>query len=142
MSKALLCGCDPDDGTVCSTHKPHVSPLRDFPTKPPALKLPTDDKDRKAIPIFDGFLMYFPLACMAVAEVSRVGNDQHNPGEPLHWARNKSTDQFNTALRHMMDHGLGNRKDDDGKTWHLAKAAWRTLAALELAIEEEQKEQA
>ena len=49
--------------------------------------LPTDDKARKALPIFTGFLMYFPDACAAVAEVSRLGNEQHNPGEALHWAR-------------------------------------------------------
>jgi Domain of unknown function (DUF5664) len=102
------------------------------------MSLPTDDKARKALPIFDGVLMYFPDAALAVAAVSKAGNDQHNPGEPLHWAREKSTDQMNTALRHMMDHGMGNSKDTDG-TWHLAKACWRLLAALQLAIEAEPK---
>jgi hypothetical protein len=99
--------------------------------------LPIDNTQRKALPIFDGVLMYFPLALMAVAEVSRVGNDQHNPGEPLHWAREKSTDQLNTALRHMMDHGMGNTRDIDG-AWHLAKAIWRLSAELQLTIEHEQ----
>jgi len=98
--------------------------------------IPADDKARKALPIFDGVMMYFPDALLAVAHVSKVGNDQHNPGEPLHWAKDKSTDQMNTALRHLMDHGVGNPKDTDG-TWHLAKAAWRTLAALQMAIENE-----
>jgi Domain of unknown function (DUF5664) len=98
------------------------------------MSLPTDDKARKSLPIFDGFLMYFPDACLAVADVSMKGNAQHNPGEPLHWARGKSMDQMNTALRHMMDHGMGNLKDVDD-TYHLAKAAWRILAALQLAIE-------
>lgn len=100
--------------------------------------LPTDDKARKAIPLFTGFLMYFPDACAAVAEVSRIGNDQHNPGEPLHWAREKSTDQMNTAQRHMVDHGRGNFKDTDG-AWHLAKAIWRLSAELQLTIEREQQ---
>lgn len=104
----------------------------------PALRLPAADAERKALPVFTGLLMYFPLACAAVAAVSKVGNDQHNPGEPMHWARHKSTDQMNTAVRHMMDHGMGNPKDDNGRTWHLAKAAWRILAELELAIEAEQ----
>lgn len=101
------------------------------------MSLPTDDKARKATPIWTGCMMYFPDALAAVAEVSRIGNDQHNPGEPLHWAREKSTDQMNTALRHMIDHGTGNLKDTDG-AWHLAKAIWRLSAELQLTIEREQ----
>ena len=112
-----------------------------------------DYNGRKAVPIFEGVLMYFPKALGAVAEVSHAGNAQHNPGEPLHWARGKSMDQYNTALRHMMDHRMGGGRasvfdlknngwipeplDKDGVR-HLAKAAWRVLAALELAIEEEE----
>ena len=102
------------------------------------MSLPTDNAARKALPIFDGVVMYFPDALAAVAEVSRIGNEQHNPGEPLHWAREKSTDQFNTALRHLIDHARGKVKDVDGAR-HLAKAAWRVLAALQLSIEAEQK---
>lgn len=98
------------------------------------MTLPTEDKARKALPIFTGFLMYFPDVPAAVADVSKKGNDQHNPGEPLHWAREKSTDQMNTAVRHMIDHGTGNLKDTDG-TWHLAKAIWRLCAELQLTIE-------
>lgn len=98
----------------------------------------TDYDGRKAVPIFDGAVMYFPKALAAVAHVSVLGNQQHNPGEPLHWARGKSNDQRNTALRHMIDHAAGERYDTDGAR-HLAKAAWRILAALELDIEAEQK---
>jgi len=71
-----------------------------------------------------------------VAHVSKLGNDQHNPGEPLHWARGKSTDQMDTAARHMVDHGVGDTRDADG-AYHLAKAAWRILAELQLTIEKE-----
>jgi hypothetical protein len=95
-----------------------------------------DYEGRKAVPIFDGVLMYFPDAIAAVAAVSVLGNKQHNPGEKLHWARGKSMDQTNTAIRHMMDHGRGEVKDTDG-AYHLAKAAWRVLAELQLAIEAE-----
>jgi hypothetical protein len=100
--------------------------------------LPTDDKERKALPIFTGVLMYFPDAIAAIADVSKKGNDQHNPGEPLRWAREKSTDQLNTALRHLLDHGTGNVKDIDG-SWHLAKAIWRLCAELQLTIERDAK---
>ena len=102
------------------------------------MSLPIDDKARKATPIWTGCVMYFPDSLAAVAEVSRIGNDQHNPGEPLHWAREKSTDQMNTALRHMIDHGTGTLKDTDG-AWHLAKAIWRLCAELQLTIERETK---
>ena len=103
--------------------------------------LPTDYEARKALPIFRGPLMYFPDALLALAAVCKAGNNQHNPGEPLHWAREKSTEQMDTALRHMMDHGLGNTRDVDG-TYHLAKAAWRLLAELQLTIERDQNEAA
>jgi hypothetical protein len=96
----------------------------------------TDYDGRKAVPIFDGVLMYFPDAIAAVAQVSVLGNKQHNPGEKLHWARGKSMDQTNTAIRHMIDHGRGELKDADG-AYHLAKSAWRILAELQLAIEAE-----
>lgn len=102
------------------------------------MSLPTENDARKALPVFTGNLMYFPLAALAVAEVSRVGNDQHNPGEPLHWAREKSTNQMDTAMRHQIDHGTGNQKDVDG-TWHLAKAIWRLSAELQLSMEAAQE---
>lgn len=98
----------------------------------------TDAATRKGYPIFTGVSMYFPDALAAVAFVSKLGNDQHNPGQPLHWAREKSTDQMDTAARHMMDHGVGDTKDSDG-AYHLAKAAWRILAELQLTIERERE---
>jgi hypothetical protein len=95
------------------------------------VKLPTDPKERKKIPIYSGVLKYFPDAIAAVAAVSFAGNEQHNPGEPLHWARHKSTDQEDTLARHLMEAGS---IDSDGHR-HSAKAAWRALAILQLEIE-------
>jgi hypothetical protein len=92
----------------------------------------TDD-ERKGLPIFSGVVDYFPDALLEVAAVSKTGNDQHNPGEPLHWAKHKSQDHLNTAMRHEMQHGT---KDKDGRR-HLGKAAWRILAALQIEIEAE-----
>jgi hypothetical protein len=93
--------------------------------------LPTDPKERKKIPIYSGVLAYFPDAIAEVAKVSWAGNEQHNKGEKLHWAREKSTDQEDTAIRHMMEAG---KIDTDGMR-HTAKAAWRILATLQLEIE-------
>lgn len=94
-----------------------------------------DDKTRKSYPVLTGVLDYFPNALLAVAEVSRLGNEQHNPGQPLHWAKGKSTDHGNTAVRHLMQRGT---RDADGGR-HTAKAAWRILAMLETEIEAEQR---
>ena len=93
--------------------------------------LPTDAKERKGIPIFSGCLMYFPDAIAAVAELSRVGNDQHNPGKPLHWDRSKSQDEHDALMRHLMEAGT---VDTDGVR-HSTKVAWRALAALQKEIE-------
>jgi hypothetical protein len=97
-------------------------------------KLPTDAQARKAVPIATGVLDYFPLALAAVAEVSRVGNEQHNPGQPLHWARGKSMDQDDCLIRHFLERGT---IDTDGVR-HSAKVAWRALALLQLELEKVQ----
>jgi hypothetical protein len=93
--------------------------------------LPTDPKDRKDIPLFDGVLAYFPNALAEIAKVSKAGNDFHSPGQPLHWARGKSTDQANCIARHLLEHGT---VDTDGMR-HSAKLAWRALALLQLELE-------
>jgi len=97
------------------------------------INLPESAAERKEIPIGTGLLDYFPSALAEVAKVSKKGNDQHNPGQPLHWARHKSTDQFDTIVRHLMQRGT---RDTDG-TLHSAKAAWRALALLQEELERE-----
>lgn len=103
------------------------------------MALPNKPKDRKDTPIWSGVVLYFPNAIIEVAKVSKIGNDQHNKGEPLHWSREKSKDHMDCAMRHMIDHGMGTTKDTDG-SWHLAKAAWRLMAELQLTIEKELNE--
>lgn len=98
----------------------------------PALPLTTDKQRRKEIPIARGVFDYFPNALAEVARVSFVGNQQHNPGEPLHWERNKSTDHADCIARHLIERGT---VDDDGLL-HAAKLAWRALALLQIELEE------
>lgn len=86
---------------------------------------------RKNQPVATGVLDYFPDALRAVAELSRVGNDQHNPGTPLHWDRSKSGDESDALIRHFLDRG---KLDTDGVR-HSAKVAWRALALLQKEIE-------
>lgn len=97
--------------------------------------LPHDSQQRKETPVFSGFQAYFPDAIAEVAKVSWVGNQKHNPGQPLHWAREKSTDQMDAAARHMADYSKGVRLSAEG--YVLAQAAWRLLAQLQLDIEKE-----
>lgn len=96
----------------------------------------TEAQARKDTPIYSGVICYFPLALAEVARVSKIGNDQHNPGQPLHWAREKSTDQMDAAIRHQFDYASGLVRDDDG-SYHLAKAIWRLCAELQLLKERE-----
>ena len=93
--------------------------------------LTTDAAERKGLPITTGVLDYFPLAIAAVAHCSKVANDQHNPGQQMHWAREKSTDHADCIGRHLIDRGSF---DTDGLR-HSAKLAWRALALLQLELE-------
>jgi hypothetical protein len=95
--------------------------------------LSADAKERKGTPITTGVLDYFPLAIAAVAQCSKAGNDQHNKGQPLHWAKEKSTDHADCIARHLIDRGSF---DTDGIR-HSAKLAWRALAALQTELENE-----
>ena len=95
--------------------------------------LPTEAQARKNLPIYSGVMKYFPDALAAVAECSKKGNDQHNPGQPLHWDRSKSQDELDALTRHLMEAGT---IDTDGIR-HSAKVAWRALANLQKEIERE-----
>jgi hypothetical protein len=94
--------------------------------------LPADTKSRKGIPLAAGVLDYFPAALAAVAVVSKLGNDKHNPGQPLHHARGKSMDHADCIMRHLMDRGTID--PEDGQR-HSAKVAWRALALLQEELE-------
>lgn len=95
--------------------------------------LPIDpNTTRKDYPLYSGLLAYFPNALAYVSYVSKKANDQHNPGEPLHWAREKSTDHLDCLLRHLARAG---ERDEDGLL-ESGKVAWRALAQLETELEE------
>ncbi len=90
--------------------------------------LPTDSEERKQIPLFSGCLNYFPLALAAVARVSKRGNDKHNPGQPIHWARGKSMDHADCIARHLLDIETINAQ---GEYEDAMALAWRALAKLQ-----------
>ena len=93
-----------------------------------------DAARRKGIPVYSGFVRYFPDAILAVAELSRIDNDQNNPGTPLHWDRSKSGDELDALMRHVLDDARGESVDSDG-VLHKTKVAWRAMADLQKALE-------
>lgn len=93
--------------------------------------LPSDASERKHVPLHSGLVKYFPDALIAIADLSWRGNEQHNPGQPLHWSREKSSDHEDCLMRHHFEAGTF---DKDGVR-HSTKRAWRALAALQLEIE-------
>jgi hypothetical protein len=75
-----------------------------YETKPnPNMTLPSDSRIRKEYPLLRGCLRYFPAALAGVAHISHLGNEKHNPGQPLHHARGKSTDHGDCIIRHLID---------------------------------------
>jgi hypothetical protein len=102
--------------------------------------LPSDSAARKRVPMTSGLLDYFPDALAAVANVSWVGNEKHNPGEPLHHARGKSMDHADCILRHLTERGGYDVVMINGvehQIRHSAALAWRALALLQEELEQE-----
>lgn len=83
--------------------------------------------ERKKYPVHSGFNMYFRDAIFRIARVSFDGNEKHNPGEAIHWARGKSDDHTDCNARHALC------SDQEVEA---AEAAWRALAHLQLLLEQ------
>lgn len=114
-------------------------PFPEFLRKDNGIGRPADTRtsaERKAQPVWSGCFQYFPDALAAVAELSKAGNDKHNPGEPLHWSREKSSDHADCVGRHLIDLGPDwTDVDHEDGLMHAQKLAWRALAVLQIAIE-------
>ena len=105
-----------------------------LPPVAPALPIVSESARRKASPVWSGVLNYFPDALLAVSRVSKAGNEKHNAGQPLHWSRDKSNDHLDCAARHLLTPFA---IDPDSQEIHLANAAWRILAELQLYMEKQ-----
>lgn len=107
--------------------------------------LPSDSAERKRIPICTGVLDYAPGALAEVAKISWAGNQKHNPGQPLHHARGKSTDHADCIARHLIQRGTFDvieYTDENGEKQtvrirHSAALAWRALMLLQEELEAE-----
>ena len=107
--------------------------LKVIKIKLPTRLLPTESAARKNVPMASGLLDYFPDALAEIAHVSFLGNQKHNPGEPLHHARGKSNDHADCVVRHLTERGT---RDAEGVR-HSAQMAWRALALLQEELEKE-----
>jgi hypothetical protein len=95
-----------------------------------------DSARRKGQPVITGNLRYFSDAHLAVAELSRYGNDKHNPGEPLHWSKDKSNDHADCCGRHLLEpFGIDLSYGPDKPVLHSVAAAWRALANAQIEID-------
>lgn len=81
--------------------------------------------------IASGCVDYFPNALAAVGRHSRIGNDKHNPGEPMHWAFDKSTEHADAVLSHFAQRGAID--PETGEDYDIG-ALWRMLALVETRL--------
>lgn len=109
--------------------------------------LPTDSNERKGYPLAGGCRDYFPAALAGVARWSKKNNEKHNPGQPMHWSRAKSSDHEECIERHSTDladvlAALDRFKADTASDYQTGRAkliqaaldeydarCWRSLAA-------------
>lgn len=80
--------------------------------------------------MYTGFVKYFPDAMAACAQLSFLANRQHNGDGEMRWAKDKSKDELDALMRHMID-DLGMTKRDAEGVMHAVKIAWRGMANLQ-----------
>lgn len=116
--------------------------------------LPTNDTERKNLPLFKMITGYFPKALREVTRVCVANNVRYNPDRKpsdINWARGKSADQMGSLFRHVFEAAVDGTVYEHlppevqaacgegfDRVYILAEAAWRALAALELQIEEQE----
>lgn len=100
------------------------------------MALPTEDSLRKRIRAYQGFVKYFPDAIALVALLSLRANEQHNPGQPMHWAKDKSKDELDSLFNHMLDiASKGDLSQDADGMLDAIKVGWRGMANLQRVVD-------
>lgn len=92
--------------------------------------------ERKECAVSRGLFAYFPDALALVARHSVRMNEKHNPGQPVHWSRDKSTDHEDCIGRHTLAIAANPDALDDGQPEVVCRA-WRALAAAQLWAEKQ-----
>jgi hypothetical protein len=86
--------------------------------------------ERKEVAVARGFFAYFPDAIALIARHSVRSNEKHNPGQPVHWSREKSSDHEDCIGRHSLAVAV-DPDSLDGTEPHMICRAWRAMAALQ-----------
>ena len=92
----------------------------------------TDSKLRKQMPVYRGFLQYFPDAVHLVAMLSARANEKHAPGKPIQWVKGVSADHEDCLARHLIDI---DKMDPEMGLDYRVHVAWRGMAQLQAAID-------
>jgi hypothetical protein len=122
-----------DSGDVVCCFDEHEIELVEKKVAAQPQRIIPDDDNREDYPLYDVLFGYFPAAMLMLAKWAKVGNDQHNAGEPLHWARDKSTDHTNKILRHLVDY---DQKESNG-FYEAVPLLWRAAALVQELYEKE-----
>ena len=93
-------------------------------------------EERKEVAVSRGLMAYFPDALALIARHSVRSNEKHNPGQPVHWSREKSADHEDCIARHSLAVAV-DQNSMDGDAPHIICRAWRALAALQLWAEQQ-----
>jgi hypothetical protein len=94
--------------------------------------------ERKECAMSRGLLAYFPDALALLARHSVRMNEKHNPGEPVHWAREKSTDHEDCIVRHSAAIAVDPDSKDGDAAYHIICRLWRAAAAVQIWAEAKQ----
>lgn len=91
------------------------------------------------VPVYQGLIQYFPRASMAVAEISAHGAQKYdwNGWETV---PNGIVRYTNAGMRHVFKEAMEGPLDVDSGLTHKAHAAWNALAALELYLRTQEKD--
>lgn len=100
----------------------------------PKTGLAGDSAARKAAPVYEGFMCYFPNAIAEVSRLSMAGNEKHNKGQPLHWSFNVSNDHGNCIGRHQLQAEEVDPDSGENEFLHAVMVAWRAMAQLETLL--------
>ncbi|HEY6019558.1 MAG TPA: dATP/dGTP diphosphohydrolase domain-containing protein [Candidatus Paceibacterota bacterium] len=89
--------------------------------------------------VWRGVINYFPRALWGVAEISTFGANKYA------WAGWENLEDGyaryqDARFRHSLKHAMGEEDDPDSKLLHLKHDAWGALAALELYMQEKERE--
>ena len=95
--------------------------------------------ERKEVAVARGLYAYFPDALALIARHSVRSNEKHNPGQPVHWSREKSSDHEDCIARHSIAVAVDENSLDGGEP-HIICRAWRALAALQVWAEKQHRE--